>query len=320
MDSSPSEWPALSQRLGLRKWAEAIYGAFQAYICYMTGFGAGRDIACAGRYLAASSMAGFANAISISILFHKRYPGVEMPHWTPDLDGLFHLVLSGPRLGLPQHLSEMHLLRQLAPDLAAKAVQQMHTSVFSELGEDHVGDREHNEESLLGPDIQYQWFAQGSMALFQRILSSCQPKELIQGFKSGLFPIDGRNYNHETALYMCCRIGAADALFAMMKEFLWFRNQVSVATLDNRVPMHFLHSFQTTEFEQVAEILLENEANVNAVDSFGFRPVDYAMCANREEVVSYLISRREFKLMLTELQKLTGSIFRTATLHSEITG
>ena len=123
-------------------------------------------------------------------------------------------------------------------------MDRINASAFSGLGEDHVGDREHDEEAFMGPDVQYQWFGSRSMGLFQRLVSSCTPAELVSGVRSGLFPIDYRNYNNETAMYMCCRVGAAGAVLSLSREFYWFRDQTTVATLDGRLPLHYLHAFE----------------------------------------------------------------------------
>lgn len=259
----------------------------------MYGFGIEQDIACAARYLAASALGGFVNALSLALKFHERYPDVELPHWTPGLDGLFQFVLIGPRLGLPKHLEELRILRRLDRGRAQEAVDRINASAFSELGEDHVGNREHDEETFMGPDVQYQWFDSRSMGLFQRLVSSCTPAELISGFRSGLFPTDCRNYNNETAMYMCCRVGGAEAVLSLSDEFDWFRNQTTVATLDGRLPLHYLHAFKPHSVAEIAQTLLRNGANINTTDSFGFRAVDYAVLAGREDVVLCLFDHRK---------------------------
>lgn len=292
VDTSPSEWPSIRLQFGIRKWAEAAHAAFQTAFCYMHGFGTERDIPDGARYLAVSAEGGFVNAYSFAFRFHKLHPEFELPNWTRRLDGLFEFVSTGPPMGLASYLENLQLLRTLDPQLAQKAVDKVNAFAFSEIGEEHLDDRPHEEETYQGPDIRYQWFEQGSMGLLQKLMPLSTADELIRGFKSGLFPERGSNYNNETAMYMCCRLGAADAVVALSEAFEWFRKQSTIPTLDGRFPLHHMYAFPPESVARVGGILRRNGADVYAVDAAGFRAVDYAIIAGRDDVVGFLLDQR----------------------------
>jgi hypothetical protein len=291
IDTSPSEWKAIRLRVGIKQWAEAAHAAFQLFYCYISGFGTERDVASAARYIAASAEAGFVNAYSLAFEFHKLHPELELPIWTQNFDGIFHFISIGPRIGFAKYLEELRLLRTLDPVLAQKALDVVNAFAYSELGEEHDGEKVHDEETFKGPDVQYQWIEAGSMGLFQRLAPLCTAEELIHGFELKIFPVDDTNYNHETALYMCCRLGAEDSVLALAEEFDWFRKQAGVATLDNRSPLHHLHVFPAESVAKVGIMLLENGADASAVDASGFRAVDYAILSGRNDVATFLLDQ-----------------------------
>ncbi|KAK1759827.1 hypothetical protein QBC47DRAFT_116628 [Echria macrotheca] len=318
IDTSPSEWKTIRLRVGIKQWAEAAHAAFQLFYCYISGFGTERDLVGAARYIAASAEAGFVNAYSLVFEFHKLHPELELPLWTRNLDGLFHFVSIGPRIGFAKYLEELRLLRTLDPVLAQKALDVVNAFAYSEIGEEHVGEKSHEEETFKGPDVQYQWFEPGSMGFFQRLAPLCTAEELIRGFGIGIFPADDTNYNRETALYMCCRLGAADSVLALAEEFDWFRKQAGVATLDNRFPLHQLHNFAAEWVAKVGVLLLENGADVSAADASGFRAVDYAILSGRNDVATFLLDQQPPLFTSPELRSADMTTAREALLAGPV--
>ena len=294
VESSPAIWPSLRARHGLRHWAKFSYAAYQVFMCFLHGFGTSQNLFSAGKYLAASSRGGYVNAISTSIQFSRRYPDIEMPHWTPHTEALFHIVKLGPWPGLSFFLLDMQLLAQLAPAKLQEALELVKASAFSELGDDHKSRKEYDEESFVGPDVRYQWFASGSMSLFQRLLSQCSPSDLINGFERGLFPVNGKSSNDETVLYICCRTGDAEKVLSLLQMFDWARKQVDVATCDGRAPLHCLYLFTPDHVKEVAQTLLSYGADINAADTSGCRAIDYAIEAGRDDIAALLLDYREF--------------------------
>jgi len=292
MDSSTSTWTSLRLGLGLQKWARSAYAAYQVFLCYLSGFGTRLDLVLAAKYLAVSSRAGYTNALSMSVRFYQKHPELLPPDWNVDVEALSEVVSLGPFPGFKTFALDAKVLRELAPDRLLAALDRARLSAFSELGEDHFNLRDHEEESFRGPDVEYQWFARGSMALFQRLLPKCSPPQLLSGFRTGLFPRDERNYNDETALYMCCRIGAADGVRLLVKELEWFGQQAAVATRDGRLPLHCLHYFKPEHVEDMSAILLAYGADINAVDSFGRTAIDDAIISGREDVAFHLLTQR----------------------------
>lgn len=94
----------------------------------------------------------------------------------------------------------------------------------------------------------------------------CTIIELVDGFRTGLFPPDGRNYSNETAMYICCRVCAAEAVSALAEAFDWFRDRSTVTTLDGRLPLHWLHAFQPGPVAAVAQLLQDNDVDIHSVD------------------------------------------------------
>ncbi|KAF4994325.1 hypothetical protein FDECE_13157 [Fusarium decemcellulare] len=293
IESTPLEWPALRRRFGLRKWAEIVFAAFQVYVCYLFGIGTEPNLVLAGKYVA-------------------RYPDIVLRGWTPNLQGLFLTVLTWPLTGSPRHLEDLRLLHALAPQLAREAVDTFNEAGFSEVGELNDHGRQLDEGTFFGPDIRYQWFARGSLELFQRVVSSCSLSELIQGFQSGDFPTDATNYNNETVLYMCCRIGASEIVLGLLEEFEWCRQQTTIATLDGRFPLHLLYTFPKAKVAQVGEALLARQANVDAVDLRGFRAIDYAIQVGREDVVTHLINHHTTPFASEVLRSSDATTLREA--------
>jgi len=293
VDSTRTTLPSLRLKLGIRGWAKSVYAAYQVFQCYLYGFGTRQDIPSAWKYLVASAQGGYCNAFCTSARFHKRFPSVEFPKFVPDIEPLCQVVSLGPWRGVFRFLIDKQVLCELAPDRLRQTIDQINSSAFSELGDSHEDRDRHKEESFRGPDVQYQWLAKGSIALFQSLVAKCNPLQLMKGFQSGLFPLDGKNYNEETALYMCCRVGNAMGVLTLLREFEWFRKQVNVATSEGCLPLHCLYCFASQDVQQVGEALLANGANINAVDNRKWRAVDYAIAAGKEDVAFYLFSQRK---------------------------
>ena len=255
-------------------------------------------MAMAGKYLAASAVGGYTSALTLSVRFHESYPDIDLPGWKPDIEGIFQTALLGFFPGIFFFNLDLKVLEELAPEKARQVRDHVDTSAFSELGEDHFDRREHQEGSFPGPDVQYQWFPKGSTELFQKLVSQCSPDQLVTGFKSGLFPTDARNYNQETALYMCCRIGNATAMLALFEEFEWFQLQTTIATCDGRLPFHFLYCFPPEYVGIVADVLIAHGADINAVDKTGRRAIDYAISGFRDDVISLIFGLRKFFFLI----------------------
>jgi hypothetical protein len=115
LETPQSQWPSLRRRLGIRDWAQAAHAAFQAFFCCVHGFGTDHDLAQAAQYLAVSAQGGFMNAYSVAFEFRDRHGDIELPGWTPAVDGLARFVALGPCVGFPKYLEELRLLRRLDP-------------------------------------------------------------------------------------------------------------------------------------------------------------------------------------------------------------
>jgi hypothetical protein len=287
------EWSSLRSEQGLRLWTRSVYAAYQLYLCYLHGFGTRQNISSAGKYLALSACGGYCSALSVSVRFNQRYPDVPLPGWAPNIEGIFQTAMLGFWSSIDFFNLDMELLEQLAPEKAIQVRSHVNACAFSELGEDHFDGREHQEGSFPGPDIRYQWFPTGSIQLFERLFTRFNPSQIVAGFQSGLFTPDSRNYNGETELYICCRAGNAGMTKQLLNQFEWARNQAKIPTKDGLTPFHFLYRFSPGEFEDIADALLANGAEINANDNSGRRAVDYAISAGREEVALYLLDKRE---------------------------
>ncbi|KAM7196856.1 hypothetical protein V8F20_006823 [Naviculisporaceae sp. PSN 640] len=77
----------------------------------------------------------------------------------------------------------------------------------------------------------------------------------------------------------------------MSEAFQWFREQATIPSLDGRYPLHHIYPFLAEAVADIVRILTNNGAEVNVVDKDGFRPVDYAIMAGRDDVVELLFER-----------------------------
>lgn len=292
VENPVANWPALRENRGLQKWTASVYAAYQVFLCFLHGFGTKQDLSLAGRYLAASACGGYTQALTTCFRFHQRYPDIYLPGWEPSSKSIHQVVSMGLFSGIRYFHMDLRVLKELDPDSAADIWAQVNEFAFSELGEDGFDLTIYNETSYPGPDINFLWYPEGSMALVGRLVSQCNANQLIDGCKFGLFPEDGTNDNGETLLYMCCRTGNAEVVLALFEEFEWIPQQTTKPARNGRLPLHFLFAFPPEDVPLVGEVLLAHGADINSQDKNSWRAVDAAISADRGDVVFWLLEHR----------------------------
>ncbi|EXJ53415.1 serine/threonine protein kinase [Cladophialophora psammophila CBS 110553] len=279
--------------LSLSDVASVSFCAYQMFICHLHGYGVPFDFETAVQYLKASAHGGYVPALVAVSNFRDLKVDPLFARNDRIQDALEAQVSSGPRFGMLLWLVACRTLRRDDPEAYQRSFQKLNSSGYAELGEAPDCYTQLDAETFAGPSVEYQWIARGTMPLVLRLLPVLSVQEFTMGFENGCFPSGAVNYNNETALYMCCRAGEKEKVLALLDTYEWARTKVTVANKQGRFPLHWLWAFERDDPQAVAEALLSNGADVDAIDEDGFRAIDYAIVALCPDVVSLLLTKSE---------------------------
>jgi hypothetical protein len=289
------------RHLTMEEEARAAYCSYQVFLCYYTSLAGDCDLDKGLKYLYLSASYGFIVACLMIGELEDKSPSSIQDLPKSVIPGLEAFTALGPRYGMSGWLKATRILQRLSPSSAERSRALLHTTGYSELGENPNLNKAQARESFRGPDVRYQWLARGTMSLFLRVVFEWPAELIVQAFESGELPTDGRNYNNETALYMCCRVGAAKTVLSLLSVFEWARRQTTTATDNGFQPLHWLHTFHGEDVKAVGDALMQHGADIDAqvsVAGHEYRPLDFAVAAGNQDAMDYLMSRRQLPTIL----------------------